>query len=543
MTVVQMSPRGGPLDPLADARDPFDAAAEKVVLGGAMTEPRGLVDACAVGLEARHFHRPAYAELWGHLVAMFARGDPTDVVAVQGRLADAGWPAGLEPMHLLEMLEAVPTVANVGWFARRLVTLAGRRALSDALVSADAELRAPDADARAVAARLAAKVASADLDRAGAPDPAVDAQTAADAVALQRERATAKARALVAEETANAGFTAPDLGPTLLTDILATPPKAKRWTVEGLHRAGFNRVLTAQFKSGKTTTVLNEVRSLVDGFPLFERFHVEPLEGSVAVFNYEVDGDTVREWFADLGIRNTDRVHVFNLRGVRMPLTSDRGMDTVVRWLSDVGCAFWVVDPYTRARSSCGLSENSNDDVARFTDALDEIKLRAGVRDLLVAAHTGRGEQAVGEERARGATRLDDWADVRQLMVRGKAEDDDRDSRYVWAEGRDVSVEEFKLDFDPETRRLVATDASRAGRNNGSLLQDVVYAVEANPGITANNVASLLSHGRNKVLHALKEAVRMSRVIAVDGPNRSHMHYVPGAVPADHQPGGTGGTG
>lgn len=534
MTVVQMPPReNGPLDPLDESRDRFDVGAERIVLGGAMTEPRGLVDACAAGVKAKHFHRPAHAELWGHLVAMFEHGDPTGVVAVRGRLADAGWPAGLEPLHLLEMLDSVPTVGNVGWFAKRVVGLARQRALADAVVGADDELRKPGSSARRVGARLAVTLAEieAEFDTGAEVDPAAEAQAAADAVALQRERATAKARLRVADEQADAGFTVPDLGPTLLTDILATPPQVKRWTVEGLHRSGFNRVLTAQFKSGKTTAVLNEVRSLVDGFPLFERFHVEPLEGSVAVFNYEVDGDTVREWFSDLGVRNTDRVHVFNLRGVRMPLTTDRGMDTVVRWLSDVGCSFWVVDPYTRALSSCELSENSNDDVARFTDALDEIKRRAGVRDLLVAAHTGRGEHMAGEERARGATRLDDWADVRQLMVRGK--EDDRDSRYVWAEGRDVLVEEFRLDFDPETRRLTAEGVSRSERKNSSYVQDVVYAVEANPGTTGNGICELLGRNRNRVLAALREATQMGRVVVVEGPRGSKLHYLPNAVPQD----------
>ena len=335
----------------------------------------------------------------------------------------------------------------------------------------------------------------------------------------------------MADEQADAAFTAPDVGPTLLTDLLNTPPQPRKWTIDGLHRSGFNRVLTAQFKSGKTTCVLNEVRSLVDGYRLFDRFPVEQVEGSVCVFNYEVDADTVREWFADLGVKRTDKVHVFNLRGVRMPLTTDRGMDTVVRWLSDAGCGFWVVDPYTRALSSCGLSENSNDDVARFTDALDEIKLRAGVRDLLVAAHTGRGEQAVGEARARGATRLDDWADVRQLMVRGP--EDDRDSRYVWAEGRDVLVEEFKLNFHPETRRLVAEGVSRTERKNSNYQQDVFYAVENNAGATSNDICEMLGKNRNRVLAALKEVVRDGKVVVVPGPGRAKRHYLPGDVPQD----------
>lgn len=373
----------------------------------------------------------------------------------------------------------------------------------------------------------AGEAASPESPGEGATD---ELQEAADRAALIRERATAKARARVADEVAEAAFAEPDLGPTSLTELLALPPQPKRWTIEGLHRTGSNRLLTAQYKTGKTTTVLNEIRSLVDGWPLYERFTVEQVtDGSVVFFNYEVDADQIREWFGELAIRNTDRVHVFNLRGIRMSLTSDKGMATAVRWLSDLGARYWVIDPYIRALSSCGLSENSNDDVARFTDTVDEIKRLAGVPDLLVASHTGRGEMSAGEERARGATRLDDWADVRQVLVRGK--EDDRDSRYMYAEGRDVDVEEFRLDFDPENRRLVAEGGSRAGRANAGVLEDVIEAVATSPGSTGNAIAIILPHNKSKVLSALKEAERMGRTYTISGPNKARFHYLKGTGP------------
>jgi hypothetical protein len=59
--------------------------------------------------------------------------------------------------------------------------------------------------------------------------------------------------------------------------------------------------------------------------------------------------------------------------------------------------------------------ENSNSDVGVFLDQLDIIKERAGVSNLILPVHTGRAQEQ-GIDRARGATRLDDWADVRWLL-------------------------------------------------------------------------------------------------------------------------------
>lgn len=505
---------------------PHDIGAEKAVLGAMLAG--GGIAVLATDIEADDFLRPQHGELFEHLLAMLNGDEPIDAVTVRAWLDLHGWPAGWEAINLFELLDATPTAANGPYYAKIVRRHALVREGLEAAEQARQSLLAAEVDVADVMGRLAARAAA--IGDGSDVRPDTGPQGAADQVALVRERATAKARQRVAEEVAEAAFAEPELGPTLLSDLLATPPATKRWTIEGLHRTGSNRLLTAQYKTGKTTTVLNEIRSLVDGWPLYERFEVEQItDGSVVFFNYEVDADQIREWFGELAIRNTDRVHVFNLRGIRMSLTSEKGMATAVRWLADLGARYWVIDPYIRALSSCGLSENSNDDVARFTDTVDEIKRLAGVPDLLIASHTGRGEMAAGEERARGATRLDDWADVRHVLVRGK--EDDRDSRYMYAEGRDVDIEEFRLDFDPENRRLVAEGGSRANRESGVVVEDVIEAVAANPGTTGNGVAVIVPHTKSRVLKALKEGERLKRIYGIDGSNRARYYHLTGTGP------------
>src|SRR5581483_8643783 len=67
-----------------------------------------------------------------------------------------------------------------------------------------------------------------------------------------------------------------------LADILERPDAAE-WRVERLLPAGGRLLITAQRKTGKTTAVGNIARSLLTGEPLFGRFPVVPIAGSVVL--------------------------------------------------------------------------------------------------------------------------------------------------------------------------------------------------------------------------------------------------------------------
>src|SRR5262249_33584776 len=161
---------------------------------------------------------------------------------------------------------------------------------------------------------------------------------------------------------------------------------------------------------------------------------------------------------------------VLHLRGYRLPFWTPTARDFLIDWLAERAVSFLIVDPWARAFTGAG-SENSNEDVGRVLDALDEIKRRAGVADLLVVAHTGRKEHIDGGEHVRGATRLDDWADTRWLITR------DRRDRFFAAHGRGVEVEEGRLTFDPDTLRLSFTDGSRSESRMDRVLERVVEEV------------------------------------------------------------------
>jgi hypothetical protein len=137
------------------------------------------------------------------------------------------------------------------------------------------------------------------------------------------------------------------------------------------------------------------------------------LKGRVAFWNYELSPAQFNVWLREIGIESNDRAAVLALRGHMLPLTTHVGEDFAVRWLEEREVEFWIVDTFARAMTDCGLDENSNSDIDVLTHALDVIKQRAGVKNLLLSAHTGRMPQEEGKEHSRGGTRLDDWADNR----------------------------------------------------------------------------------------------------------------------------------
>jgi hypothetical protein len=145
----------GRLRPVADPdrQPPHNLQAEEAVLGAVLTAGRLLTEVAAV-LEEADFYRPAHRTIWRAILRLADRGQPTDPVTVlgelhSGELADVG---GAPFLHTL--VQAVPTVANAGHYARLVVDTARRRRVIDLGI----QLAHSDADP-AVLAHLAGELA------------------------------------------------------------------------------------------------------------------------------------------------------------------------------------------------------------------------------------------------------------------------------------------------------------------------------------------------------------------------------------------------
>jgi replicative DNA helicase len=140
--------------PEPDRQPPHNLEAEEAVLGAVLASGRLLAEVAAA-LEEADFYRPAHRAIWRAILRLTDRDQPTDPVTVLGELDDSGELSDVGGGPFLHTLvEAVPTVANAGHYARLVAETARRRQVIDLGI----QLAHSDADP-AVLAHLAGELA------------------------------------------------------------------------------------------------------------------------------------------------------------------------------------------------------------------------------------------------------------------------------------------------------------------------------------------------------------------------------------------------
>jgi hypothetical protein len=235
-----------------------------------------------------------------------------------------------------------------------------------------------------------------------------------------------------------------------LRDVLKRPEEPQM-RVEGLVPWGASTLTVAKRKIGKTTFNLNLVRCLITGDPFLGRFAVRPVEGTIAMLNYEVSGATLARW-ADEHSIDPDRFYMVNLRGHRNPLNHPDERASLAAELQAVGTESLIVDPFGRAFT--GTSQNDAGEVGSFLTDLDTFaRTEVGAVDLFLTTHAGWDG-----ERTRGSSALEDWPDSIITMTESEKEPG---VRFLSAMGRDVELGESRLTYDNENRLLTLGGGSR----------------------------------------------------------------------------------
>ena len=134
MTIAQLDVGafGSPDGPGGDRVPPQDVHAEQSVLGGMLLSKDAIGDVAEV-LRSADFYRPAHELIYDAVIDLFSRGEPVDAITVademtkRGSLQRVGGQA-----YLHELIQAVPTAANAGYYA----TIVAERALLRRLVEA-----------------------------------------------------------------------------------------------------------------------------------------------------------------------------------------------------------------------------------------------------------------------------------------------------------------------------------------------------------------------------------------------------------------------
>ncbi|MEJ1113833.1 AAA family ATPase [Paenarthrobacter sp. CCNWLY172] len=291
--------------------------------------------------------------------------------------------------------------------------------------------------------------------------------------------------------------------PVRLDKLLLQPDEDPEYRIDGLHPTGGRVMLLAMRKTGKSTLVGNLARCLVDDYPLFGRFRVEPVERLLIIDN-ELDERTSKRWLRDQGIKNTHRVDVLHLRGQTGTFNI---LDPVIRsqWArrcEGVDLAFF--DCLRPILDALGLSEDK--DAGRFLVAFDAFLAEAGIGEAVVVHHMGHSG-----ERARGDSRIQDWPDAIWKLVAEDPEDHSS-PRFFSAYGRDVNVPEFQLDFESTTRHLTHAGGSRKDGKIGNHLEAVIDFVILHPGVSRSGIKEQLRGDDKVIASAVDRAVELGRL-------------------------------
>ena len=303
------------------------------------------------------------------------------------------------------------------------------------------------------------------------------------------------------------------------------------WLVDGLWPAGGRVLLVAAYKAGKTTTVANLVRSLVDGDRFLGRFEVNHDDGAprVVVVDTEMTERQLARWLRDSQITRRDLVDVLPLRG---KLSAFNVLEPALAdvWASTLrGADVVILDNLRPVLDALGLDENR--EAGRFLTAWDELMEAAGVRESLVVHHAGHGQ-----DRARGDSAL--MASNDSIWTLRRDGESASAPRFFRAMGRDVNVPEVRVEFSEPTRRLSLSTAlpdpdapalaalpavvsflMRKGMHSVRAIQDAREAESWEPS-------------RDAVRDALKLGERRGLLYAHSGPKRSRLY---GVTPAGRE--------
>jgi hypothetical protein len=326
-------------------------------------------------------------------------------------------------------------------------------------------------------------------------------------------------RELVAEEAAT------EIPPCYMAaDLLARPLPPVEYRVDGLWPSGGKVLLSAQAKAGKTTLVLNLVRSLLTGEPFLGRFDVEPVE-RVALLDLELSEAMIQRWLADidLGPDAARRLVLYPLRGLGrlLDLRAEPVVDLWAERLAPVDLV--VVDPIGAALSPLGIEENSSTEVGGWLGGADALMTAAGVEMLMVHHHGHSGD------RHRGTAKFLDWPDASWTLTRPKQDDepepepepDDLEEAFSVRTGQPRLFKAYGRDVEQRCsvvmgagRRLIGGDATAGGASGAEVDLATEMLLAAGPMGVRVFYAEWASRAKEAGLRSSKPTARRAATAA-----------------------------
>lgn len=234
-----------------------------------------------------------------------------------------------------------------------------------------------------------------------------------------------------------------------LTAALQARYELPEWRVRGLLRVGHITTVAGPAKSGKTSLLVNRVKSFADGTPLFGEYEMhQKVEGNIGVWNFELTPGQQVDWFRKADIRNTDKVMLVNARGAGLYIQNDLVVERAIEWIKRNNIEVLEIDPLQAAYIG---SVSDDKDAAAYISALQYIQKESGVKDIILTTHMGHAAKTnVEAQRSIGSARWEGFPDNQWIFGReiGKP------ATLRIDRGRDVFLDEIGLVMDEETKIL-----------------------------------------------------------------------------------------
>jgi hypothetical protein len=342
--------------------------------------------------------------------------------------------------------------------------------------------------------------------------------------ALETELISLAARQEAKRREAHRLWTPPPT-PGSLFDELAEEIPPIDWVIKGLAPAGVAQV-NAQAKGGKTTLLLNAMKSLATGERFLGKFDV--VTGSderIGYLNMELPKRQMREWVKDMDINDdaAKRISMYHAleHGFKvLDFRNDNAVAWLIKWLTDNGTTILFADPLAKLYNPARWG-NGSDPNAAYTAwfaVLEDIIREASLRLVFIAHHTGFSEDAAN--RSRGASAMMDNPTV-NMTYRHNGDHADKPAgpqRYLKAFGRDVDVDEFEINYVERTRRLYASgEGSRSDASEKRWALECYDALvdASNKGIPELNSGDLATACKVASTGRRSEEFRKGRELAV----------------------------
>lgn len=290
------------------------------------------------------------------------------------------------------------------------------------------------------------------------------------------------------------------------------------WRISDLLAVGDTGLLSAQYKAGKTATILEMARALTQGtrgaIPFLGRWDVMPPDGRVAFINMEMRPNQLAGYMPDSLLGNP-RIDWHNYRGraQNMNLLDDAHFERAVKSLNERDIQVMIIDPLQPVFMATGTDSMNNDSVSLLNARLSMLKNETRISELIITHHTGHADRT----RGRGASDLMGWADE-LWNLKLSSPDDPFSIRQFSGKGRDGVPFSVTLSYDRDTRELRADgDEGRMIVTVEDRVKDIIrgMSLDRTPTTVIKNVLADQHRISSKgtVDRAIKELVQAGEMV------------------------------